>query len=251
MSKISSPADDPTFWSGSTRLLDLDNSKLRLRALRITQLATGDVQKAIRIHDFVKSLSFGCPTAGGHTSAPAVLKSGQGDCHSKGTLFVALLRVSGIPARLRFVSLSGAFLRGILDMRENSITHASGEVYLNGQCIQTDSYVADARLEAQALAKLKLEAQLLGYGIHAQGCRYWDGLRAAHGQYASEDPLSLPLLDFGVNHDPELFYVTQPRLLDQSSWLTRAKWSIAARLINRRTQQLRSDVAARVGDQEH
>ena len=244
MSTNSRVADDPSLSLGNTRLLDLDNSKLRLQALRITQLAAGDIQKAIGIHDFIKSLPFGCPTTGGHTSAAQVLKSRRGDCHSKGTLFVALLRATGIPARLRFVSLSGAFLRGILDMKENSITHAIGEVYLNGQWAQTDSYVADVELETLALAKLDSEGQLLGYGIHVRGDRYWNGLKNAHGQYASDDPSSLPLIDFGVHHDPELFYATQPRLLDQNSWLTRAKWSIAARLINRRTQQLRSGGAS-------
>ena len=247
MSITLSPADDPALWSGNTRLLDLNNSKLRLQALRITQLATGDVQKAIRIHDFIKSLPFGCPTTGGHTPAATVLKSGRGDCHSKGTLFVALLRTSGIPARLRLVSLPGAFLRGILDVKEDSITHAIGEVYLNGQWIQTDTYVADAALEAQALAKLEAEGQLLGYGIHAQGRRYWSGLQAAHGQYADADPASLPLIDFGVHHDPQMFYASKPRLLDQNSWVTRAKWSIAARLINRRTQQLRMHAAGNAG----
>ena len=234
-----SSTNDPTLWLGTTRLLDLDNSMLRLRALRITQLATSDIQKAIRIHDYIKSLPFGCPTSGGHTSAAAVLKSGLGDCHSKGTLFVGLLRSSGIPARLRFVSLSGDFLRGILDLHGSSITHAIGEVYLNGQWIQSDTYVADDLLESQALAKLALEGHKLGYGIHAQGRRYWSGLQSAHGQYAIEDPLSMPLIDFGVAHDPECFYANKPRLLDQNSWLTRARWSIAARLINRRTRQLR------------
>ena len=76
--------------------------------------------------------------------------------------------------------------------------------------------------------------------LHCCGSRVLQPVcEAAHGQFSSEDPTSLPLTDFGVDHDPELFYANQPRLLDQSSWLSRAKWSIAARLVNRRTQQLR------------
>ncbi len=239
MPGISSSSDNPALWLGNTPLLDLENSKLRLRAMRITQLATNDIQKAVRIHDYIKSLPFGCPTSGGHTGAAAVLKSGLGDCHSKGTLFVGLLRSSDIAARLRFVSLPGDFLRGILDLKGSSITHAIGEVYLNEQWVQSDTYVTDDLLESCALAKLALEGQKLGYGIHAQGRRFWSGLHSAHGQYADEDPASMPLIDFGVAHDPECFYANKPRLLDQNSWLTRAKWSIAARLINRRTRQLR------------
>ena len=132
--------------------------------MRITQLASTDLRKATLVHDYVKSLPFGCIAASGHQSAGAVLRSGRGDCHTKGTLFVALLRSSGVPARLRFVSLSGAFLRGIIDLGGTSITHAIGEVFLAGKWIQSDTYVADDLLETQALVRLQHESRLLGYG---------------------------------------------------------------------------------------
>lgn len=220
-------------------MLDLEDSKLRIQAMRITQLASTDLHKATLVHDYIKSLPFGCIASSGHHSAGAVLRSGRGDCHTKGTLFVSLLRLSGVPARLRFVSLSGAFLRGIIDLGGTNITHAIGEVFLEGKWIQSDTYVADDLLETQALVRLQQEGKMLGYGIHAQGRRYWSGLQDAHGQFAQEDPSSLPLIDFGVAHDPEGFYANQPPLLDKSSWVTRAKWTIAASLINRRTTQLR------------
>ena len=97
----------------------------------------------------------------------------------------------------------------------------------------------DDLLQAQAAARLGHEGQALGYGIHASGQSNWNGIEHAHGQYTLQDPSSLPLIDFGVAHDPETFYASRPRLVDYTSWLTRAKWSIAASLINRRTQQLR------------
>ena len=222
-----------------TRLLDLDDSKLRIQAMRITQLASSDTHKAVLVHDYLKSLPFGCARTHGHVTAGEVLRSGRGDCHTKGTLFVALLRSSGVPARLRFVSLQGAFLRGIIDSGDTNITHAIGEVYLEGKWVQSDTYVADDALEIQALTILQEEGRALGYGIHALGSRYWSGLQDAHGQYTTQDPASMPLIDFGVAHDPECFYSAQPFPPDQSNWLDRVKWTIAASLINRRTQQLR------------
>ena len=236
---IADSLSDPAACLGQTRLLNLDDSKLRIQALRITQLAASDIQKAVRVHDFVKSLPFGCVTSNGHVTAGWVLRSGRGDCHTKGTLFVALLRSAGVPARLRFVSISGAFLRGIIDMGDTRVTHAIGEVYLNGNWIQTDTYVADELLVGQAHARLEHDGQVLGYGIHADGTNNWNGLEHAHGQYSLQDPSSLPVIDFGVAHDPENFYASHPRLIDHTSWLTRAKWSIAASVINHRTQQLR------------
>ena len=230
---------EPAACLGPTRQLDLEDSNLRIQAMRITQLASSDIQKATRVHDFVKSLPFGCVVAMGHVTASAVLKSGRGDCHTKGILFVALLRSAGVPARLRFVSIPAGFLRGIIDLGASSITHAIGEVFLNGKWIQADTYVVDDLLETQARIRLQQEGLVLGYGIHAHGRRYWSGLQDAHGQFTDEDPPSMPLMDFGLANDPESFYASQPHLVDQNSWVNRAKWSIAASLINRRTRKLR------------
>jgi hypothetical protein len=207
--------------------------------MRITQLATTDVQKATLIHDYIKSLPFGCVAGFDHVPAGAVLKSGHGDCHTKGTLFVAMLRCAGLPARLRFVTLSGAFLHGIIDLGQNTITHAVGEVYLQERWVQTDTYVTDSVLEAQAYELLSLQNRSAGYGIHLRGNRFWDGQRHAHGQYTAADPASMPLHDWGVSHDPEGFYSSLEHPELKMSWLTRAKWMVAARVVNRRVRKVR------------
>lgn len=238
------PGDSPVGtiadWLGQTRLLDLDDSKLRIQTLRITQLAETDIQKATRIHDFIKSLPFGYVAGFDHVSAGAVLKSGRGDCHSKGTLFVAMLRCAGVPARLRFVTLTGAFLHGIIDVGQSTITHAVGEVYLQERWIQTDTYVTDSLLEAHAALRLGYANLSIGYGIHLNGSRFWDGRNHAHGQYADSDPSSMPLHDWGVAHDPEHFYSGQEHPQLHMSWLTRLKWMIAAGMINRRVHHVRA-----------
>ena len=208
--------------------------------MRITQLATTDVQKATLVHDYIKSLPFGCVASFDHVPAAGVLKSGRGDCHTKGTLFVAMLRCAGLPARLRFVTLSGAFLHGIIDLEKSHITHAVGEVYLQGRWVQTDTYVTDSLLEAQAYELLSLQNRSLGYGIHIHGNRFWDGRHHAHGQYAESDPASMPLHDWGVAHDPESFYSGQQHPELSRSWLTRAKWTVAAHLVNSRVKKVRT-----------
>ena len=98
----------------------------------VAQLATSDTRKAKGDfdHDHIRSLPFGCVAGFDHVPAAAVLKAGRGDCHTKGTLFVAMLRSVGVPARLRFVMLSSAFLKGIIDVSHSTVTHAIGEVFL-------------------------------------------------------------------------------------------------------------------------
>ena len=240
--QIGHQADQPADCLGSTRLLDLADSRMRLKAQSLTQLAQTDSQKAVRVHDFIKSLPFGCVAGFTHATAASVLKLGRGDCHTKGTLFVALLRSVGVPARLRFVSLPSTFLSGILELGTSVITHAVGEVYLQGRWVQTDTYVTDSTLEAHAAMQLASQKRDLGYGIHVRASRFWDGQQNAHAQYYAADDASMPLVDWGVAHDPELFYSSHAHPELHMSWLTRAKWVVAAGVINRRTRQLRDIV---------
>ena len=239
---VTPTTDKPSDWLGATRLLDLDDSRLRIQAMRITQLATTDMHKAILVHDFVKALPFGCVAGFDHVPAVSVLKTGHGDCHTKGTLFVALLRCAGVPARLRFVTLTGAFLHGIIDIGQTAITHAVDEVYLQERWVQTDTYVTDSILEAQAMSLLTQHNISVGYGIHRQGNRFWNGSQHAHGQYTGADPGSLPSHDWGVAHDPEQFYSSTAHPQLHMGWLTRAKWMIAAGVVNRRVQKVRETV---------
>ena len=235
----STPQDDPALWLSSTALLDLDDPKLRILAMSLTQLADTNTQKVLAIHGYIKGLPFGCAASFDHMSAGDVLRSGHGDCHTKGTLFVALMRCVGLPARLRFVTLPSAFLRGIISIPQLSVIHAIGEVYHNERWIQTDAYVADAVLETSAAMLLAKEGLNLGYGIHLHGARQWDAFHDAHGQSISSDASSMPLQDWGVAHDPEQFYALAADPSLKLGWLTRAKWMLAAGVVNRRTHWIR------------
>lgn len=232
-------SDEASQCLGGTQLLDLEDPKLRIQAMRITQLATSATQKAVFIHDFVKSLPFGCVAAFDHAPAAAVLRAGRGDCHTKGTLFVALLRAVGVPARLRFVTLSSAFLKGIIDIPQGDITHAVGEVHLLGRWVQTDTYVTDEAFELRALIRLKERGSKLGLGVHVNADRYWNGHKTAHAQYSDQDPASLPVRNLGVAHDPEHFYSDASNREFQLGWVTRLKWMLAATVVNRRVDQIR------------
>jgi transglutaminase-like putative cysteine protease len=237
---VNHASDDPRQWLGATRLLDLEDPKLRIRVLRVTQLASSELQKAVFIHDYVKSLPFGCVAGFSHMPAPVVLRAGRGDCHTKGTLFVAMLRLVGISSRLRFVTLSSAFLDGIISVPHGTVTHAVAEAYLGGQWLQTDTYVADTALESSALNLLSRKGMVLGYGVHSRGNRFWSGFSPSHAQYSDKDPSSLPMHDWGVAHDPEHFYADKANRELRLGWLTRMKWMLAAAVVNRRVEQVRS-----------
>ena len=229
-------------WLRGTRQLDVMAPKLRTKTMAITQLLHTEREKAVALHNFVQNLPFGCVAEYSDFTADAVLKHGAGDCFTKGLLFVAMLRCAGIPARLRFASLPVHFLRGIIEPEEASIMHAMAELLIDNRWIVTDSYVPDPLLFAAARKKLNFENRPLGYGIHIAGAQIWQGLKDASAQCVESDPSSLPIVDWGVSHDPETFYADPSHTKLRRSFASRMKWRLAAPMVNKRVAALRASL---------
>ena len=233
--------EDPARWLKNTPLLQFDHPKIRLLGKRLTQLKSSKREHAMACFTYLRSLPFGCIADSAGTSALSVLRFGKGDCHSKSTLLVALLRSLRIPSRIRFVSLKPDFLHGIIDTDGPPLEHAYAEVFLDDKWHSVDSYVVDMRLAMAAKARLSMEGRKLGYGMHANGAITWDGKSDAFGQFAHNDPDSLPLHDWGVYHDPYQFYASVPSVKGRLSWSTRIKWLVGARMVNRKVTELRDN----------
>jgi transglutaminase-like putative cysteine protease len=229
-------------WLRGTRQLDVMTPLLNSRAVAVTQVATDDREKAVFLHDYIKALPFACVPNFAALTASEVLKLGQGDCFTKGMLFVAMLRALLIPARLRFVMLPTDFLHGIIEPEDLTIVHAMAEIYLQGRWRVTDSYVPDAWLQAGARSKLRAEGRKIGYGVHLQGHDTWNGLRDASAQCTTADPSTLPVVDMGVADDPESFYADHNHGGLRRNFATRLKWRLAAPIVNKRVAAVRAIV---------
>ena len=237
--KVSS---DPERWLSNTPLLNTHHPKIRLMAIRLTQLRLGERDKAVACFEHVQRLPFGCLGDGTGESSLAVLKSARGDCHTKSTLLIALLRSLDIPARLRFVTLKPDFLWGILDLGDQPVEHCCAEVWLEGSWVGVDSHVVDLPLAKAAMQRLTEQGRALGYGMHAQGQTEWDGRTPSFGQFNTQDAGSLPIKDWGVYDDPYQFYSSTPYLRNKLGWASRVKWMLGANLVNRRVNALRRSV---------
>jgi len=232
--------EDSRRWLFNTPLLQFDHPRIRLLGKRLTQLKPGPREQALACFAHVRAMPFGCVADSTGTSALTVLRHGRGDCHTKSTLLVALLRSLDIPARMRFLTLRPDFLRGIIDMGEQPIEHACTEVLLDGTWHTVDTYVVDPRLAVAAKGRLAAEGRTLGYGMHVAGSIHWDGLSSAFGQFIVDDPQSMPLHDWGAFDDPYQFYSSVPDVRGRLSWSTRLKWHLGAGLVNRRVNAVRN-----------
>jgi hypothetical protein len=111
--------------------------------------------------------------------------------------------------------------------------------FLEDRWCQTDTYVADDAFAQQARALLSLEHHLAGYGLHAMGERHWEGLDDMHAHWSPADPSGMPIMDWGVGHDPEHFYADKMHAPAHHSLQGRTQWLSGAAKINRKVQQIR------------
>ncbi len=226
-------------WQRETAQIDFNSVKLRIQATKLTQLCANETAKAVAVHNYVQSLPLVFAPDFLRTKASDVVRLGHGDCHTKGILFVALLRALGLPARLRFLTSPVGFLAGFIDVHTASMSCAVGEVFLNGRWCQTDTYVADGAFAQEARKLLSLEHHFAGYGVHAMGERRWDGMEDMHAHRSLADPTSMPIMEWGVAHDPAHFYAEKVHAPSHHSLQGRTQWLSGAAKINRKVQQIR------------
>lgn len=226
---VPADGDHPRHWLGGSPLIDLEDPKLRLRVRALTQLSKSDREKALAVYCFVKRLPLARRIKLDVRTAREVYDAGRGDAPEKATLLVAMLRIAGLPARVRMVTLSGEILRG-LPGRLREATRPLVEVWLQDQWLRTDTFIYDAECMAAARQRLKDLGWEWGYGIHIAGAMVWNGHESA---FVGGVPTECDLMvvgDAGVFHDPSHYYASgafgnlAARLVRMLRWSLLAPW---------------------------
>lgn len=200
---------DTAPWLAATPYINAGHPEILVAAERATAGARTDIERAVRLHDLVRDIPFGWAPEFDEQTASEVLACNIGFCNTKSTLFVALLRACGIPARIRFVSITRRVLRGLITPPSAYVDHSCTEVLLDGRWIGTDSYNVDPAVHRAALARLRAENAQIGYGVHINGTCQWDGRSDRFSQFL--DDRSVPDLsdaDFGTHADIGAFYAS-------------------------------------------
>ncbi|MGV3571459.1 MAG: transglutaminase-like domain-containing protein [Ramlibacter sp.] len=230
--------DEAAPWLGSSPLLDLEDSRLRLRAQSLTQLAATPREKALAVYAFVERLPFAKPFRMRLYTAREVLDNGRGDSADKATLLVALLRLAGVAARLRYFTLDGEIMRGLLAGMPEP-TRPVVEVFRQGRWVGTDTYIFDAPYYAAARRRLQENGWPAGFGIHVDGQALWDGDNPAYAGPAPHPGHPLVLADHGVFCDP-LEFVSSPSYRASHHRLPRAlQWNLFSPAMDRAIRELR------------
>lgn len=238
---VRAEADDaPERWLHATRMIDKDHRAVIATARRLTDGFTDDRGKALALFSFVRDeVKFGFARGFWDIRASDVLRSRMGYCNTKSTLFLALLRASGIPACQVFVDIDAQVLHGIIDPGTPYVDHSYVEVFLSGKWIATDAYIVDPPLFRAAHTRAAAEGRQLGYGVHVTGTTEWDGTGPAFSQFNMLDPRPIGTTAWGVYEDVAEFYARAERPWNRLNPILRGGFGFAANGANARAEALR------------
>lgn len=154
------------------------------------------------IHDFVRNeIPFGY-NASDDLRASEVLRDGYGQCNTKGTLLMALLRSIGIPCRFHGFTIDKALQRGAIPepvyrLAPPNIIHSWVEVFHDDRWINLEGFILDVGyLEGVRSLFPDDQGELCGYGVGT------DRLQDPEVEWKGRDTY---IQKTGINHDFGVF----------------------------------------------
>jgi hypothetical protein len=176
------------------------------------------------VYDFVRNeIAFGY-NEGDELPASSVLADGIGQCNTKSTLLMALLRAVGIPCRFHGFTIDKPLQKGAITglaywLAPQRIIHSWVEVSLEGRWIALEGFILDQPYLASLQRRFPQARRFCGYGaatpdLSAPGVE-WRG----QDTYIQKEGIAD---DFGVFDSPDAFYARHgPNLSGLKRWLYR------------------------------
>ncbi len=192
-----------------TVLADFDDPLVRETAALLTKGVPDVRGKIERLFYYVRDdIKFGFPPRGDLTAASETIRLGIGQCNTKGTLFLALCKAAGIPARLHFSLITRDIQRGLFEgfayrLLPPLLSHAWLEVEVDGSWRRIDGYINDAPFFDAAREALRRCGWNTGFSVACAGGE-------ASIDFAPEDErfvqMDAVVDDHGVWDEPAAYY---------------------------------------------
>jgi len=158
------------------------------------------------IYNYVRDeILFGY-NVGDEIPASRVLSDGYGQCNTKGTLFMALLRGCGIPCRSHGFTIDkelqkGAMTGFVYRKAPQNVFHSWVEVYFEGQWYELEAFILDkAYLTGLQAANPECEGSFCGYGVAVTDFRHPPIDFDRNNTYIQSEGINQ---DFGVYDNPD------------------------------------------------
>ena len=192
-----------------TEILDFNHPSIEQLVLNRRWDGLSDYHKIGAAYHFVKDeIMFGYNNSDDLT-ASQVLEDGYGQCNTKATLFMALLRRLNIECRFHGFTIDkplqkGAIPAAILILSPQKIIHSWVEVLYEGKWLNLEGFIIDPDLLSVVQGKNpKSKGCFSGYGVATENLSDpqvdWQGKDTYIQKEGIHD-------DFGVYDSPDLFY---------------------------------------------
>lgn len=211
-SPLSGPAvdlPDAARWLAVTPLLDHTHPRLQQLMTERGWLALPLFERVGAVYDFVRNeVAFGYNSAD-DLPASAVLADGLGQCNTKGTLLMALLRGVGLPCRFHGFTIAKPLQRGAVTgwaylLAPRSIIHSWVELWWQGRWLALEGFILDqAYLGALQRRFVNHRGPFCGYGAAVPDLQNPPVVWCGQDTYIQRDGINH---DFGVYDDPDAFY---------------------------------------------
>jgi transglutaminase-like putative cysteine protease len=194
-----------------TSMLDFNHRQIQslIEKRKWRDLAQYDAIGAI--YNFVRDeINFGY-NADDRLPASQVLKDGYGQCNTKGTLLMALLRATGVSTRFHGFTIfnelqSGAIPNYLFFFAPKRIIHSWVEVYYNGRWINLEGYILDKSYLKQIQRSFTHQTGgFSGYAISTKCLTAPDIDWKGEDTYIQSEGIAD---DFGEYSQPDNFYST-------------------------------------------
>ena len=192
-----------------TKMLNFDVESIQSLIKNRKWIELDEYNKIAAIYDFVRNeILFGYNSSD-LLSAEEVLKDGYGQCNTKATLLMALLRSVGIPCRLHGSEVSKHFQRGatswlISVLAPERIVHTWVEVLYLGNWIALEGVITDVSYVSAIKDKHKnVRGAFAKYAVAVSNLERlnlnWHGEDTFVQNYAV-------VVDYGVYDNPDSFF---------------------------------------------
>ena len=171
--------------------------------------ALSDYDKIGEIYDFVQNeILFGYNETD-DLPATAVLRDGYGQCNTKGTLLMALLRSVGIPCRFHGFTIDKELQKGAITgisykLAPQNILHSWVEVFYVGEWVNLEGFILDKTYLHNLQEKFsETEGSFCGYGVATNNFKNPEVAWEGKDTYIQKEGINQ---DFGVFAEPDSFY---------------------------------------------
>ncbi len=189
-----------------TTMLDFSHPSIQNLIARQDWRSLGEFERIKAIYDYVRDAILFGYNSDDSLPASAVLADGYGQCNTKGTLFMALLRGCGIPCRVHGFTIDKKLQKGAMTglvyaLAPKNVFHSWVEVCQDGVWYELEAFILDkAYLERLQAAYPDCEGSFIGYGVAVRDFRHPVIEFNRNNTYIQSEGITR---DFGVYDSPD------------------------------------------------